>query len=385
MASQTKQVRKMIPGLTPVIDAINGNRADFGTLTDPTHQHTATTTPIIESRVAFFNGPKLAELVSIVNTVDAANGVQILLLQPDWPRKVQLRIINAGTAITAGTLDIVGIGARGQANSESISLTGGTATKISTKAYAHITSATVTGLVGGGAGQSISLGLAAALGLPGPKALTPTTWAVYKANVDKLDEAVSTVDATEGTVIPTTTADGTKTFTFWYNFTYTPLNPSTGLVATGITTAVGGTSHFHMSGIDSIAAAAASTDLATSIAAVNELAILYQYSANINGPFPGHVNDTLAHPVLDTVNVLTAPLATDLATAITLANQLYTAYNAHLTQSTIHINNDGTNTASSATATIQSELNTRIVDLKAKMNAHWADGLTGGSIRWVSQ
>ncbi len=395
--SATIQIRRLFPGLGTLIDAINGFRGGYGTLTDPGHTHTATTagtvatstvTPIIATGYVFFVDPDAADLVSVVNAVDAANGVQSIALQPDYPRKLQVRVVNAGTAITAGTIDLVGIGAGGQAVTQSISLVGGTATTITTDAYATLTTATVVGLVGGGASQTVGIGVGAALALPRPKVLAATSFAVFKTVVDTASEATGTVDATAGTVIPTSAPNASRDFHVWYNFTYSPLATvashthtlTTASALTSITTAVGGTSSFHKSGIDSIAVAAASTSLATSIAAINELAALYYYGTDL---FPGHVADTLAHPVADTVNVLTEPRATDLTTAMALANELYIAYNAHLTQSTVHVNDDSTNTASSSTATTQDLLNTRIVDLKAKMNVHWQNSMAGGALRLV--
>lgn len=172
------------------------------------------------SRAANFANPIAAELVTIVADISVANGAQTIAAQPDYPRKLQLRITDANSSITAGIITLVGTGPSGEALTEAISLTGGTATKISTWAYSHLTSATVSALAGQAAADHISMGVGAALGLP---AANPSggTFTVYKANVANADQAVGTVDATAGTIIPTTAADGTKTYQFWYTYAVT--------------------------------------------------------------------------------------------------------------------------------------------------------------------
>jgi hypothetical protein len=155
---------------------------------------------------------------TLVADVLAANGAQVIAAQPDFPRKLLLFITDGDSSISAGTLDLVGVGASGEAVSESIDLTGGTASKTSTKVYASLTSATVADLTGNGAGDNIALGVAGALGLVGQKTPASAAFAVHKADVDSADETVGTVDATAGSIVPTTAADGTKTFDFWYTF-----------------------------------------------------------------------------------------------------------------------------------------------------------------------
>lgn len=169
------------------------------------------------SRAATFTNPIAAELISIVADLSVANGAQTIAAQPDYPRKLQLRITDANSSITAGIITLVGTGPSGESLTEAITLTGGTATKISTWAYAHLTSATVSALAGQAAADHISMGVGAALGLPGAIS-TGGTFAVYKANLANADQAVGTVDAAAGTISPTTAADGTKTYQFWYTY-----------------------------------------------------------------------------------------------------------------------------------------------------------------------
>lgn len=373
------------PGERTLASAINSQGLPQGTISDSGHTHTVTTTAIIEGRHVRYNGPITAALTGIVNTIDMANGAQSIAAQPDFPRKLQVRVVDANSSVSAGSVVLVGVGARGQAVTQTISLTGGSATTTTTDAYATLTSATISGLTGAASGDTIGIGPATALGLPGPKVLTPSTYAVFKSNVDNANETVGTVDATAGTIAPTTAPNGTHTYDFWYNFTYTPVNPSTGSSTTGITTAVGSTTYFHRAVSEiTVTAAAGDGTLAKALLLVNNLFAVYMGSATNRtaGAFPGHVYDTLVHKAADSTNLTTSTYpATDLTSACTLANELYTDYNAHLTQSGVHDNNDGTNTASSSSATDQSSLDTRLNDLRTKMIAHIASGVPRNVLR----
>jgi hypothetical protein len=163
--------------------------------------------------------PKAAELISIVNTVDCAPGAQILLLQPDYPRKLQLRMIEGGAAITVGTCTLVGVAIDGTAVTQVIDITGGTKTVVTDAVYATLTSATVSAITGGGAGTTISLGLGAALGLPIPS--TATSVSVTKTCVDSLNETVVGVDATARAVAPTSAANAARDYDFYFKYVIT--------------------------------------------------------------------------------------------------------------------------------------------------------------------
>lgn len=182
----------------------------------------ATVTAIVGSGHVRYEAPIAAELISIVNAVEPADGAQIIAAQPDFPRKLQVRIVDADESILTGTIDLVGVGARGQAVTQSIPLTGGTQTVITTDAYATITSATVAALTGTVTGDTVGIGVGTALGLPAPKTPIPGTFAVYKANVGNANETIGTVDATAGTIIPTSAPNATRVYDFWFNYTYTP-------------------------------------------------------------------------------------------------------------------------------------------------------------------
>lgn len=179
-------------------------------------------TNVVDSSTVTLHGkvtyakPLAAELVSIVADVLIAAGAQIIASQPNVPCKLQVRITDANSSISAGTVTIVGVGAAGQALSQVIPLAGGTRTVVTTDAYASVTSATIAGLAGHGAGDNIGIGVGSALGLPIPAGATDVS--VYKATVDYVNEAVGTVDATARTVAPTTAGNGTRVFEFWYTY-----------------------------------------------------------------------------------------------------------------------------------------------------------------------
>ena len=184
----------------------------------------ATVSALVQSRkVEFPASTKAAELVSVVNAVLPSNVALTLALQPDVARKLQVHIV---TGSTAGTLTLVGVDQNGNAATQAIDIsTGiGTRTVVTDKAYATLTSATISG--GSGFAGTVGIGLASALGLPVNKSPAATAFAVYKSQVNGLDETVGTVDATAGTIIPTTAPDGSHSFAFWYNFTVTPTSPT---------------------------------------------------------------------------------------------------------------------------------------------------------------
>jgi hypothetical protein len=112
------------------------------------------------------------------------------------------------------------------------------------------------------------------------------------------------------------------------------------------------------------------TDLATSLTLVNEL----KTDLNV------HFADAIAHNTAVSAAVTTAA-ATDLATAITLANALKAAYNTHLAAANVHFTNDGTNAIAAVNATDQTSLNTLLNEFKTDLNAHMASAPNG---TWIN-
>lgn len=184
---------------------------------------TTTVTGIVMARQVTFLGPAVADLVSVVAGVLPADGALTIIANSiDYARKLQVRIT---TGSAAGTLTLVGTDQNGKALTQAIDISssGGTRTVITDGAYATLTSATVSGI--NTAAGTVSIGLGAALGLPTAQA-SVTAFGVNTENCDKVNEAVGTVDATAGTVVPTTAANGTHNYTFNYKFTLTPVSPA---------------------------------------------------------------------------------------------------------------------------------------------------------------
>jgi len=177
---------------------------------------------VLAGHVHYLNVPA-ADLVSVVSALDpVANGALTIAAQPPIPCKLQVRLVDANASISAGTVALVGVGVHGQAVSQTIALTGGTATTTTTDVYASLTSATVAAIAGAAAGDTVGIGVSGAIGLPGTKTPTPSAFAVHKANVDGAAETVGTVDATAGSIVPTTAPNGTRDYDIWYTYSVTP-------------------------------------------------------------------------------------------------------------------------------------------------------------------
>ena len=134
---------------------------------------------------------------------------------------------------------------------------------------------------------------------------------------------------------------------------------------------IGAGSHFHLDASEATVTAANATDLASSLTLVNNILGVYQF----------HMADTLAHKTTG-VALASYAFATDLASAIARANDIQTKYNTHRASTTYHYNADATNVSSAAAASDQGTLNTLLNDLKTQLNAHM-DGPTAKSLRLV--
>lgn len=193
--------------------------------------------------MALFVAPFVADLISIKAAATPANGVVTIVKQPDYARKLQIRVVigtPTTTQITAGTLTLVGTDINGGAITEVISLVGASSfTTKSTYAYAKLTSGTVAAYAadGSGTGNTLGIGVAVDMAVPMPDAgvnlavtkatkivhtytdsgTTVTTVAVIAAD----DVAATvTVDAVAGTVAPTTAAGATATTSTDFVFAY---------------------------------------------------------------------------------------------------------------------------------------------------------------------
>lgn len=166
-----------------------------------------------------------------LTNIAASGSLMPLTLQPDYPRKLQVAIVDANDSISAGTLTITGVGASGEAVTEVIPFKAAAGansrTVTTTYAYATISAVDMAGVVGFDAGvDQVSIGDAAALGLPVQQIPTAGNFSVYKANVAMANEAIGTVDATARTISPTTPPNGTNIYDFFYTYTVTAVQNS---------------------------------------------------------------------------------------------------------------------------------------------------------------
>jgi hypothetical protein len=171
--------------------------------------------------LSIFNAPLASEFVAVVAAALPVSGTPMTIAaQLAYACKVNVRVVQSG-AVANLVVNIVGIDGRGNAVSESVNVAGAsTATFVSANGYSKITSVTPVGTVTNV--TTIGVGHSAALALP----LSPTfvDLVVFKeglsatAGAVTADEAVGTVDTVAGTIIPTTSPNGTKSFTFWYTW-----------------------------------------------------------------------------------------------------------------------------------------------------------------------
>jgi hypothetical protein len=183
---------------------------------------TATVTAIAESRHACIYHPLAVTTVSVIAAALPANGVGMTIIPNtiDHARKLQVTVATGSGA--GSILTLVGIGANGQAVTETqdISTTKAGQTTVTTYAYRSLTSATPT--VNSAAG-TVGVGVAAALSLPtNGTPLALTTLSVIGETDDGVNVAVGTVDTTAQTVIPTTTVGPSHVYEFDYTFSITP-------------------------------------------------------------------------------------------------------------------------------------------------------------------
>lgn len=144
---------------------------------------------------------------------------------------------------------------------------------------------------------------------------------------------------------------------------------------------IGAGSSFHLdaaTGNDLVTAANAS-DLATCITLTNNLITIYRQHLEDSTYVEG---GALAHKVPDPAPALV--IASDLATCITALNAIKADYNTHRASTTYHYNADATNAVTSADATDQSSANTLANEIKTDLNAHMASAPSAPSIRMVS-
>lgn len=123
------------------------------------------------------------------------------------------------------------------------------------------------------------------------------------------------------------------------------------------------------------------SDLQVTAANASDLATLLTVSNDIRVTYVQHAADTHSHDMADGTNQVAAPFASDLTTAQTLLNEVKADYNAHRSQASVHPNNDAGNAIAAADATNQATAETLANEIKTDLNLHINDALVGQSIQ----
>lgn len=136
--------------------------------------------------------------------------------QPDVPRNITITITDADVSISAFQINVVGVNAKGQADTEQFLFAGGLV-QTGNVAFATITSVTVTSIVGANAGDILDVGIGSKLGLSNVIYVAGDVFKVKRNNVNS-PPADYTVNATYHTVDPTLGGAivGGEDFSCWF-------------------------------------------------------------------------------------------------------------------------------------------------------------------------
>lgn len=171
---------------------------------------------IVEARHVNYDNVAAAGTTDIVNAVNLVNSTHAVTGQPDVPRNVVLTVVDSTSSITAGTVTVYGKNASGDDISEEFDISAGAGTYTGNKPFAYVQSVVGSDIatLGGAGDETLSVGNGGKIGLPmGPAA---DLLEVYKACVGGADKAIGVVSKTYGTIIPTSSPNGTNGFDFWY-------------------------------------------------------------------------------------------------------------------------------------------------------------------------
>lgn len=91
-----------------------------------------------------------------------------------------------------------------------------------------------------------------------------------------------------------------------------------------------------------------------------------------------------AHIAADATNVLTAPDATDLTSACTLANNIKTKANLHFASTACHAVADSVSSITASDATNLATLQTLLLDIEDQLNSHMAAAFSAEPIELIA-
>ena len=137
-------------------------------------------------------------------------------------------------------------------------------------------------------------------------------------------------------------------------------------------------------------AAPAAVDLPSSLVMVNQIAAMLNMHMGDGQATHATADTTNGNFVSSSPTGAQVPFAGTLAQATTLANQIKTAFNAHLTQSVggvpCHVVNDIANSITTTNAAgDQTTLNTLLTQLKLSINTHFASAPLGEGVQILAE
>lgn len=164
------------------------------------------------------SAPLAANATVIVANVAVTNAALTIAAQPDYMRPLRAVMAPGAAGVTGGVLTMIYTANDGTTVTDVFSLITPLSTSVivtTSKAVAHLTSATVSGFVGGSS-PTIQVGTIAALGVP----LDPgfQDFVVFKENISGANETVGTVNAAGGYITPTSAPNATLLFGFGYSY-----------------------------------------------------------------------------------------------------------------------------------------------------------------------
>ena len=157
--------------------------------------------------------PVVADVDRIVTVVDMADGAQALAAQPDVPRNLTVALVDANASVTTGTLTIVGLDFEGNVITEVVDIPTSIGATVLTKIFVRVTSATISGLAGEAAGDTITIGVGNVIGLPNPIVATTAVKHVNLGGVPVTSPTIATGQSTSGVDASGATYNGSKVLT----------------------------------------------------------------------------------------------------------------------------------------------------------------------------
>ena len=162
--------------------------------------------------------PAAAAVAGVVSSGALSNGTVAVTTQPLVMRPVNVEVGTGTTAITAGTVAVTYVGNDGVSGTDTLSLACALSSAVTqglSRGVMHISDITVAGLVGG-TSPWIRLSTTTALSVPvDPNAVDFAVNREYDAGATV---AVGTLASALGSIVPTTTMNGTVTYSFNYSY-----------------------------------------------------------------------------------------------------------------------------------------------------------------------